>query len=155
MWNCLLLIMVGFSVLPLWKFGSPAFRRRITYKSVLCLDVLSLEDITMLRKVLLFSHPHRFSEFKQTDAAYLNFFPWLDPLRLYCLWKRFALTDPLSPFQGITESFGAAIHALNTTQLTDGVINRSKRMMLDTLGVGLLGTRTAVFNKALKYSQVQ
>ncbi|XP_034549686.1 cis-aconitate decarboxylase [Notolabrus celidotus] len=26
-------------------------------------------------------------------------------------------------------------------------------MMLDTLGVGLLGTRTAVFNKALKYSQ--
>lgn len=25
--------------------------------------------------------------------------------------------------------------------------------MLDTLGVGLIGTRTAVFNKALKYSQ--
>ncbi|XP_028249903.1 cis-aconitate decarboxylase [Parambassis ranga] len=56
--------------------------------------------------------------------------------------------------KGITESFGAAIHALNTTQLTDGVITRSKRMMLDTLGVGLLGTRTAVFNKALKYSQM-
>uniref|UniRef100_A0A3Q0SR58 Cis-aconitate decarboxylase n=1 Tax=Amphilophus citrinellus TaxID=61819 RepID=A0A3Q0SR58_AMPCI len=54
---------------------------------------------------------------------------------------------------GITESFGAAIHALNTSQLTDGVISRSKRMMLDTLGVGLLGTRTAVFNKALQYSQ--
>nr|XP_046260720.1 cis-aconitate decarboxylase [Scatophagus argus] len=56
--------------------------------------------------------------------------------------------------KGITESFGVAVHALNTTQLTDGVINRSKRMMLDTLGVGLLGTRTAVFNKALKYSQL-
>ncbi|KAM7407119.1 hypothetical protein PAMA_003040 [Pampus argenteus] len=56
--------------------------------------------------------------------------------------------------KGITESFGAAIHALSATQLTDGVINRSKRMMLDTLGVGLLGTRTAVFNKALKYSQL-
>ncbi|XP_044073531.1 cis-aconitate decarboxylase [Siniperca chuatsi] len=56
--------------------------------------------------------------------------------------------------KSITESFGAAIHALNTTQLTDGVINKSKRMMLDTLGVGLLGTRTAVFNKALKYSQL-
>ncbi|XP_070694509.1 cis-aconitate decarboxylase [Pempheris klunzingeri] len=56
--------------------------------------------------------------------------------------------------KGITESFGAAIHALSTTQLTDGVINRSKRMMLDTLGVGLLGTRTAVFNRALKYSQM-
>ncbi|XP_072252731.1 cis-aconitate decarboxylase [Leuresthes tenuis] len=56
--------------------------------------------------------------------------------------------------KGITESFGAAIHALGTTQLTHDVINRSKRMMLDTLGVGLLGTRTAVFNKALKYSQL-
>lgn len=56
--------------------------------------------------------------------------------------------------QGITESFGAAIHALNASHLTDGVIYRSKRMMLDTLGVGLLGTRTDVFNKAMQYSQV-
>ncbi|KAM6955778.1 cis-aconitate decarboxylase [Lycodopsis pacificus] len=56
--------------------------------------------------------------------------------------------------KGITGSFGAAIHGLNTAQLTDGVINRSKRMMLDTLGVGLIGTRTAVFNKALTYSQL-
>ncbi|XP_020508274.2 cis-aconitate decarboxylase isoform X2 [Labrus bergylta] len=55
--------------------------------------------------------------------------------------------------KGITESFGAAVHSLGTSHLTDVVINRSKRMMLDTLGVGLLGTRTAVFNKALKYSQ--
>uniref|UniRef100_A0A8C6WFU6 Aconitate decarboxylase 1 n=1 Tax=Neogobius melanostomus TaxID=47308 RepID=A0A8C6WFU6_9GOBI len=56
--------------------------------------------------------------------------------------------------KGITESFGAAIHALKSTHLTDGVINRSKRMMLDTLGVGLIGTKTSVFNKALLYSQV-
>ncbi|XP_056145870.1 cis-aconitate decarboxylase [Lampris incognitus] len=54
---------------------------------------------------------------------------------------------------GITESFGAAIYTLNATHLTDGVIYRSKRMMLDTLGVGLLGTKTAVFNKVLQYSQ--
>ncbi|XP_059199456.1 cis-aconitate decarboxylase [Centropristis striata] len=56
--------------------------------------------------------------------------------------------------KGITESFGAAIHAFNSAQLTDGVISRSKRMMLDSLGVGLLGTRTDVFNKALTYSQL-
>uniref|UniRef100_A0AAV2K4Z9 MmgE/PrpD N-terminal domain-containing protein n=1 Tax=Knipowitschia caucasica TaxID=637954 RepID=A0AAV2K4Z9_KNICA len=56
--------------------------------------------------------------------------------------------------KGITESFGVAIRALNSTGLTDGVISRSKRMMLDTLGVGLIGTRTAVFNKALTYSQL-
>uniref|UniRef100_A0A3Q3XI57 Uncharacterized protein n=1 Tax=Mola mola TaxID=94237 RepID=A0A3Q3XI57_MOLML len=55
---------------------------------------------------------------------------------------------------GITESFGAAIHALRAAQLTDGVICRSKRMMLDNLGVGLLGTKTAVFNKVLQYSQL-
>lgn len=57
--------------------------------------------------------------------------------------------------QGITESFGSAIHALSATHLTDGVMKRSKRMMLDTLGVALLGTRTSVFNKVLQYSQVQ
>ncbi|XP_061580622.1 cis-aconitate decarboxylase [Cololabis saira] len=56
--------------------------------------------------------------------------------------------------KGITESFGAAIHGLGTAQLTDLVVQRSKRMMLDTLGVGLLGTRTAVFHKALAYSQL-
>ncbi|KAM3862303.1 cis-aconitate decarboxylase [Diretmus argenteus] len=56
--------------------------------------------------------------------------------------------------KSITESFGAAICNLNTTHLTDGVIYRSKRMMLDTLGVGLLGTRTAVFNRVFQYSQL-
>uniref|UniRef100_A0AAY5KZZ1 Cis-aconitate decarboxylase n=1 Tax=Esox lucius TaxID=8010 RepID=A0AAY5KZZ1_ESOLU len=53
----------------------------------------------------------------------------------------------------VTESFGAAISNLNVAHLTDTVIHRSKRMILDTLGVGLLGTNTAVFSKALKYSQ--
>ncbi|XP_054644132.1 cis-aconitate decarboxylase isoform X2 [Dunckerocampus dactyliophorus] len=56
--------------------------------------------------------------------------------------------------KGITESFGAAIHGLGASQLTDGVIRRSKRMMLDNLGVGLLGSTTDVFNKALNYSQL-
>ncbi|KAJ8012570.1 hypothetical protein DPEC_G00044230 [Dallia pectoralis] len=53
----------------------------------------------------------------------------------------------------VTGSFGAAISNLNAAHLTDAVIHRSKRMILDTLGVGLLGTNTAVFSKALKYSQ--
>ncbi|KAG7502838.1 cis-aconitate decarboxylase [Solea senegalensis] len=56
--------------------------------------------------------------------------------------------------KGITESFGAAVHSLSTAQLTDGVITRSKRMIMDTLGVGLIGTRTDVFKKALKHSQL-
>ncbi|XP_067083655.1 cis-aconitate decarboxylase [Osmerus mordax] len=53
----------------------------------------------------------------------------------------------------VTESFGAAIFGLSPAHLTDRVVRRSKRMMLDTLGVGLLGTRTDVFNKALQFSQ--
>ncbi|KAL0964137.1 hypothetical protein UPYG_G00319530 [Umbra pygmaea] len=55
--------------------------------------------------------------------------------------------------KGVTESFGTAIFNLNAAHLTDTVVHRSKRMMLDTLGVGLLGTSTPVFSKALKYSQ--
>ncbi|KAJ8404614.1 hypothetical protein AAFF_G00334770 [Aldrovandia affinis] len=54
--------------------------------------------------------------------------------------------------KGVTDSFGAAISGLSAANLTDTVVRRSKRMMLDTLGVGLLGTQTAVFHKALQYS---
>lgn len=57
-------------------------------------------------------------------------------------------------FQSVTESFGTAISSLNKVHLTDGVIRRSKRMMLDTLGVGLIGTRTPVFNMIYQYSKV-
>ncbi|XP_055071776.2 cis-aconitate decarboxylase [Misgurnus anguillicaudatus] len=57
--------------------------------------------------------------------------------------------------KGVTESFGAAVSCLNTAHLTDEVIRRSKRMILDTLGVGLLGTSTPVFNTVLQYSQNQ
>ncbi|XP_057709203.1 cis-aconitate decarboxylase [Corythoichthys intestinalis] len=56
--------------------------------------------------------------------------------------------------KSVTESFGATIHALGAGHLTNGVIRRSKRMMLDTLGVGLLGSTTDVSSKALKYSQL-
>ncbi|CAL8322908.1 unnamed protein product [Merluccius merluccius] len=55
--------------------------------------------------------------------------------------------------KSVTRSFGAAISGLDRSHLTDGVISRSKRMMLDTLGVGLIGTRTNVYHKALRYSQ--
>ncbi|KAG7467105.1 hypothetical protein MATL_G00149860 [Megalops atlanticus] len=54
--------------------------------------------------------------------------------------------------KSVTESFGAAISSWSTANLTDTVVRRSKRMMLDTLGVGLLGTQTPVFHKVLQYS---
>ncbi|KAM9320598.1 cis-aconitate decarboxylase [Gastrophryne carolinensis] len=46
------------------------------------------------------------------------------------------------------------ISGLNTSSLTDVVIQRSKRMILDTLGVGLIGTTTEVFHKAVEYSKI-
>ncbi|OBS60790.1 hypothetical protein A6R68_08085, partial [Neotoma lepida] len=54
----------------------------------------------------------------------------------------------------VTESFARMIHGLKVDHLTDGVIQRSKRMILDSLGVGFLGTGTEVFHKVTQYSKI-
>lgn len=56
--------------------------------------------------------------------------------------------------QSVTESFANMIHHLKVGHLTESVIWRSKRMILDTLGVGFLGTNTEVFHIASQYSKV-
>lgn len=56
--------------------------------------------------------------------------------------------------KSVTESFAKVIHGLKVGHLTDRVIQRSKRMILDTLGVGFLGTSTEVFHKATEYSKI-
>ncbi|KAI5943047.1 Cis-aconitate decarboxylase [Manis javanica] len=56
--------------------------------------------------------------------------------------------------KSVTESFAKVIHGLQVGHLADRVIQRSKRMILDTLGVGILGTSTDVFHKASKYSKI-
>uniref|UniRef100_K7G478 Cis-aconitate decarboxylase n=1 Tax=Pelodiscus sinensis TaxID=13735 RepID=K7G478_PELSI len=56
--------------------------------------------------------------------------------------------------QTVTENFAGVIHGLNASHLTDLAIQRSKRMILDTLGVGLLGTSTSVFHKVIQYSKI-
>ncbi|XP_036105382.1 cis-aconitate decarboxylase isoform X1 [Molossus molossus] len=58
------------------------------------------------------------------------------------------------PGKSVTESFAKVIHGLHVGHLTDHVIQRSKRMILDTLGVGFLGTSTEVFHKASEYSKI-
>ena len=57
--------------------------------------------------------------------------------------------------KSVTESFASLIHGLKVDHLTDGVIRRSKRMILDSLGVGFLGTGTEVFHKVTQYSEVR
>ncbi|XP_043928836.1 cis-aconitate decarboxylase [Protopterus annectens] len=54
----------------------------------------------------------------------------------------------------VTGSFAAAIHGLKCNHLTEEVVQRSKRMILDTLGVGLLGINTEVFHKVTQYSKM-
>ncbi|XP_004845287.1 cis-aconitate decarboxylase [Heterocephalus glaber] len=56
--------------------------------------------------------------------------------------------------KSVTESFANIIHGLKVGHLTDRVIQRSKRMILDTLGVGYLGTSTEVFHKVSQYSKI-
>lgn len=60
----------------------------------------------------------------------------------------------LFPLKSVTESFAKVIHGLSVGHLTDQVIQRSKRMILDTLGVGFLGTSTEVFHKVSEYSKI-
>jgi 2-methylcitrate dehydratase PrpD len=57
--------------------------------------------------------------------------------------------------KSVTESFANLIHGLKVGHLTDDVIHKSKRMILDTLGVGFLGTSTEVFHKVSQYSKVR
>ncbi|XP_075447087.1 cis-aconitate decarboxylase [Ascaphus truei] len=56
--------------------------------------------------------------------------------------------------KSVTGSFAGMIHGLTSTHLTEVVIQRSKRMILDTLGVGLLGTSSNIYHKALQYSKI-
>ncbi|KAM7321228.1 hypothetical protein ACRRTK_019320 [Alexandromys fortis] len=56
--------------------------------------------------------------------------------------------------KSVTESLASLIHGLKVDHLTDGVIRRSKRMILDSLGVGFLGTGTEVFHKVTQYSKM-
>ncbi|KAL2310792.1 hypothetical protein Nmel_002467 [Mimus melanotis] len=58
------------------------------------------------------------------------------------------------PSQTVTGNFAKVIHSLNANQLTDQVIQRSKQMILDTLGVGLLRTSTKVCHKVAQYSKM-
>uniref|UniRef100_A0A8C5L1B2 Cis-aconitate decarboxylase n=1 Tax=Jaculus jaculus TaxID=51337 RepID=A0A8C5L1B2_JACJA len=53
-----------------------------------------------------------------------------------------------------SRGFANMIQGLTVGHLTDRVIQRSKRMILDTLGVGCLGTSTEVFHKASQYCKI-
>uniref|UniRef100_A0A8D0GJZ2 Immunoresponsive gene 1, like n=1 Tax=Sphenodon punctatus TaxID=8508 RepID=A0A8D0GJZ2_SPHPU len=53
----------------------------------------------------------------------------------------------------VTSSFASFIHGVHPEHLSDVVHHRSKRMILDSIGVGLVGSMTHVFDIALRYCQ--
>ncbi|XP_077388243.1 immunoresponsive gene 1, like isoform X2 [Festucalex cinctus] len=58
------------------------------------------------------------------------------------------------PEDTVTSSFGKFIGEVKPQHLSSVVLDRSKRMVLDSLGVGLLGSTTDVFQLALQHSQL-
>ncbi|KAJ1101619.1 hypothetical protein NDU88_006685 [Pleurodeles waltl] len=55
--------------------------------------------------------------------------------------------------KAVTSSFASFIHGVKADHLSQAVRHRSKRMILDSIGVGLVGSTTHVFNIALGYCQ--
>lgn len=54
----------------------------------------------------------------------------------------------------VTASFGKFISEVKPQHLSSVVLHRSKRMVLDSIGVGLIGSTTDVFELALQHCQV-
>lgn len=59
-----------------------------------------------------------------------------------------------APEEPVTGSFASFIQAARPEHLSQTVRQRSKRMILDSIGVGLVGSTTPVFDIALRYCRV-
>lgn len=64
------------------------------------------------------------------------------------------LKDP-DPEDSVTASYGRFISGVKPEHLSSVVLQRSKRMILDSIGVGLIGSTTDVFELALQHCQVR
>lgn len=59
-----------------------------------------------------------------------------------------------APEETVTSNFSRFIQSVQPSHLSPVVLQRSKRMVLDSIGVGLLGSTTEVFDLALQHCQV-
>ncbi|XP_032886421.1 cis-aconitate decarboxylase [Amblyraja radiata] len=72
--------------------------------------------------------------------------------RMYHKISRKAIIAP-DLKETVTGSFASFIYGVQADHLTDVVLRRSKRMILDNIGVGLLGSTSHVFDICLNYCQ--
>ncbi|MED6285646.1 Cis-aconitate decarboxylase, partial [Characodon lateralis] len=56
-----------------------------------------------------------------------------------------------APEETVTASFGKFISGVKSEHLSSVVLHRSKRMVLDSVGVGLIGSTTEVFEMVLQH----
>lgn len=81
-------------------------------------------------------------------------------LILYLCKHHFLLFPPAvlkrpAPEDTVTASFGKFISEVKPQHLSSVVLHRSKRMVLDSIGVGVIGSTTDVFELALQHCQVR
>uniref|UniRef100_A0A8D0GE02 Immunoresponsive gene 1, like n=1 Tax=Sphenodon punctatus TaxID=8508 RepID=A0A8D0GE02_SPHPU len=69
------------------------------------------------------------------------------------LWSPSPVAGRNAREETVTSSFASFIHGVHPEHLSDVVHHRSKRMILDSIGVGLVGSMTHVFDIALRYCQ--
>lgn len=73
----------------------------------------------------------------------------------YFLCSLSAVLSHPEPEDTVTASYGRFISDVKPEHLSSVVIQRSKRMILDSIGVGLIGSTTDVFELALQHCQVR
>lgn len=66
----------------------------------------------------------------------------------------FSVMEQPTSEETVTSSFGRFIQSVQPKHLSPVVLQRSKRMLLDSIGVGLLGSTTEVFELVLQHCQV-
>lgn len=74
---------------------------------------------------------------------------------IYTVSCLFLVAERPAPEETVTSSFGRFIQSVQPRHLSPTVLQRSKRMILDSIGVGLLGSNTEVFELALQHCQVR
>lgn len=87
--------------------------------------------------------------------CFFSVFSFLFLAAEYFLCSLSAVLSHPEPEDTVTASYGRFISDVKPEHLSSVVIQRSKRMILDSIGVGLIGSTTDVFQLALQHCQVR
>lgn len=89
------------------------------------------------------------------EGIFFSFFLFFFFLAAEHLFSLSAVLKHPDPEDSVTTSYGRFISDVKPEHLSSVVRQRSKRMILDSIGVGLIGSTTDVFELALQHCQVR